>query len=66
MKTDGVVFGTLAEFEDHPHLEWTCPDCGSRGMIAGSNRLLRIVCSTTGHEFLVVGVPLTPAESWEL
>jgi hypothetical protein len=63
MKTDGIVFGNLIPFDDHTHLEWTCPDCGSRGLTGHSP--YRITCDKTGREFLVVGVPADIAENTE-
>lgn len=56
MRTDGVVLGTLTQFDNHTHLEWVCPDCGNSGYTAGENSPCRLVCVKTGREFLVVGI----------
>jgi hypothetical protein len=57
MKTDGVVMGALTPHGDHTHLEWVCPDCGNAGYTDGARSPYRIVCSKTGRQFLIVGVP---------
>lgn len=57
MRTDGVVLGTLKQCGNHTHLEWVCPDCGNQGCkgYAPGDIPHRIVCSTSGREFLVLG-----------
>jgi hypothetical protein len=57
MGLDGVIFGDLTPHEGHTHLEWVCPDCGSRAYTDGEHGPHRITCDTTGRQFLVVGIP---------
>ena len=61
MRTDGVVLGTLTDHGDHMHLEWVCPDCGSKGDKGAEIGPHRIVCDRTGREFLVVAFFFEPA-----
>jgi hypothetical protein len=57
MDVDSVVWGMIVPHGDHTHLEWVCPDCGSRAFASGECGHHRIVCTKTGRTFLVVGVP---------